>query len=341
MRGSEDALTTVMDEIFILGLVLLLGGIVAALVFGMLPFIPKTAYLATEFSVREMPGYAAIQIFHQGGDSLNFTPTTDQSFPGAIYIETPTGWYSTEPDTDLPVFSPGNFLYLYYTGSRFQISPDLTGVTGSRLPSPDMRVVILDPDTGILLREWRNGTYAIAPSGSTPVMTTAVPTQTVTITPTATTTANLTPQVTVNSTTPTPAPTTNVTATATAAATATVPPTPTANQTTPLPTATPVPATTVVTATPTPTSTPASLVISVSWSPPGLGKITPPGTTPGTVTVIRGASQTFTFTPNANKRVIAITLDGSQVSAGGTNGQTVTYSLNNVQAAHTLTATFG
>jgi hypothetical protein len=101
-------------------------------------------------------------------------------------------------------------------------------------------------------------------------------------------------------------------------------------------------AATTVTSTPT-TTTPAGYTISVSWTPPGLGTITPPGKTPagsGTVTVAKGASQTFTVTPNSNKAVISISLDGKQVSSGGVVGESLTYTLTNVQVAHTLTAEF-
>ncbi len=113
-------------------------------------------------------------------------------------------------------------------------------------------------------------------------------------------------------------------------------------------TATPAPtATTSPTGTPTPTATattpPASYTVTVFWTPPGtgVGTITPLGTSGGSVTVAAGASQTFTLTPGNTKRVISISLDGLQVGGPGAVGQTLTYTLTNVQANHSLTAVFG
>lgn len=54
----------------------------------------------------------------------------------------------------------------------------------------------------------------------------------------------------------------------------------------------------------------------------------------GTVTVNQGANQAFTLTPNAGYAVSAVTVDGSSV------GAVTTYTFSNVQANHTLTATF-
>lgn len=120
--------------------------------------------------------------------------------------------------------------------------------------------------------------------------------------------------------------------------------TPTATGTpTPTATATTTVTTTVTTATPTATATtpPASYTVTVSWSPSGIGTITPPGTSGGTVPLAAGASQTFTIAPNKNKRVLSIALDGSQVGGPGGVGETLTYTLTNVQSNHSLTAIFG
>jgi len=55
---------------------------------------------------------------------------------------------------------------------------------------------------------------------------------------------------------------------------------------------------------------------------------------PGTTTVNAGASQTFTITPAAGYAVSAVTVDGASV------GAVTTYTFSNVQAAHTISATF-
>lgn len=121
--------------------------------------------------------------------------------------------------------------------------------------------------------------------------------------------------------------------------------------TTPAPTGTPTPtatattmvttATTTVTPTATATTPPATYTVTVSWTPPGIGTITPPGTSGGNVLIAAGASQTFTLSPNKNKRVISFSLDGSQVGGPGAVSETLTYTLTNVQSNHSLTAVFG
>jgi len=132
----------------------------------------------------------------------------------------------------------------------------------------------------------------------------------------------------VTTATPTPSPTTTGTPTATV---------------TPTPTATATATTTTPTPTVTASPTPSGYTVTVSWTPPGVGvgTITPPGTSGGTVSVTAGASQTFTLTPGNTKRVISLSLDGSQVGGPGAVGQTLSYTLTNVQANHSLTAVFG
>ena len=104
--------------------------------------------------------------------------------------------------------------------------------------------------------------------------------------------------------------------------------------------------TTAATTTATPTATPSSYTISVSWTPKATGgaspkgTVTPPGTNDSTVTVAFGSSVTFTVTPASGSRVVSVTLDGTPVSSGGSQNQTITYTLSNVQANHTLMAHF-
>jgi hypothetical protein len=60
------------------------------------------------------------------------------------------------------------------------------------------------------------------------------------------------------------------------------------------------------------------------------GTISPNGTT----TVSTGTNKTFTITPNANYQISNVVVDGSPV------GATSSYTFTNVQAAHTISATF-
>jgi parallel beta-helix repeat protein len=59
---------------------------------------------------------------------------------------------------------------------------------------------------------------------------------------------------------------------------------------------------------------------------------------PGTTTVNYGGSQSFTITPNSGYYIASITTDIGSVTVTSPSGQTVSFT--NVQAAHTITATF-
>jgi hypothetical protein len=81
---------------------------------------------------------------------------------------------------------------------------------------------------------------------------------------------------------------------------------------------------TVITYTPGPTS------FSIVSSAGANGVISPNGTT----TVPQGNNQTYTITPNTNYKIASLTIDGTSTTA------TSTYTFTNVQANHTISATF-
>jgi hypothetical protein len=70
---------------------------------------------------------------------------------------------------------------------------------------------------------------------------------------------------------------------------------------------------------------------SITASSGSNGSISPSGT----VVLSQGASRTFTITPNAGYRVSDVRVDGSSV------GAVTSYTFSNVQANHTISATFG
>jgi hypothetical protein len=62
---------------------------------------------------------------------------------------------------------------------------------------------------------------------------------------------------------------------------------------------------------------------------------------PQTVTALTGSSPSFSFVPKNNKYVQIIRLDGSTVYSGSSVGTSITYTISNIMADHTLVATFG
>jgi hypothetical protein len=279
MKRQEAGISEVLDETLILALVIILAVITLALFVGVLPTIAKTAYIVPQFGLKNVSGGAVIFLFDRGGDPVYFNTSPLARYKVTLYIDTTAGSFTAVPAPGLSALKPGDLVYLYYTGSGFNITGNLTGAAVRTLPAGQVTVRMIDAGSQVLIYREVLVKGPVTTANATTAATTGTST-TITITTTTTTT----------------------------------------------------------------TTTPAGYTISVSWTPPGLGTITPPGTIPagsGTVTVAKGASQTFTVTPNSNKAVISISLDGTQVSSGGAVGESLTYTLTNVQAAHTLTAAFG
>ncbi len=336
MRSSEDAVSEVAAEILIISLVLVLAAFIFALVFGVMPQIPKTAYLATDISVKQMPDYSAVAISHKGGDELGFTDAAEAPYLATLFVDSSTGTYPVTPFTGDQVFGPGDTVYIYYNGTGYNLVSNLDGVTASPAPFEDMRVRIVDATANLLIQGW--GT--VQSGAATPV--TATPTTTLTVNVTATIVPNATATIVPNATV-TFVP--NVTVTIVPTATATIVPNTTA---TVMPNVTSVPTTTtspVITRAPVTTTVAATSGISVSWSPNGLGyvSLSPPDelVNPGTVTVPLGSSQKFYFVPMWKKAVKTIIFDGATVYTGAAENTTVSYTINKVGSSHTLVATFG
>ena len=56
MKPHDGAISEVSAEILLVGLVLCLGVAIFVMVFGILPQIPKSAYLATDVRLQQMSG---------------------------------------------------------------------------------------------------------------------------------------------------------------------------------------------------------------------------------------------------------------------------------------------
>ena len=198
MRSRDDAVSEVAAELFIIVLVLSLGAVVATMLFGVMPHIPKNAYLVTECSYPVMPGYTAIAVHHRAGDSLNFSDTNLASFPAEIRIDTPAGLSRVVPDSSAALFRAGDTVFVYNTGTGFRMTKDLTGISAVPLPAGDIRTRLIDTTANTLVGECVR--YQVTGTS------TATPTTTPTISPTGTTSQTPTPTATATAT-PTPDPT--------------------------------------------------------------------------------------------------------------------------------------
>jgi hypothetical protein len=79
-----------------------------------------------------------------------------------------------------------------------------------------------------------------------------------------------------------------------------------------------------------PPDTPPATTYSITATSGGNGSVTPSGTT----SVARGASQSYTITPNSGYAVATLVVDGSAVATS------TTHTFSSVQANHTISATF-
>ena len=274
MKRHDAGVSELTDEFLLIGLLLAIAIIILAISFGLFGFLQKSAYMVPDFSFKNVSGHSVIAVFHRAGDPVYFTDTTNDSFQAGFYVDTITGTYPAKPVSSITSFGPGQTLYIYYTGSGFATTTNLSGVTFSSLPPGILNLRLVDLKTHVLIAQMNTTTGATGTAATT-------------MTPAVNTTTNAT----------------------------TVP-------------------------------TPSSYAISVSWTPRGsganaLGTISPPGTNDATVTVPTGSSQTFTFTPATGYRVRFIMVDGVRVSSGGAVNQVLTYTLSNVQSAHTVSANFG
>jgi DNA-binding beta-propeller fold protein YncE len=59
---------------------------------------------------------------------------------------------------------------------------------------------------------------------------------------------------------------------------------------------------------------------------------------PATASYAQGASQNEVITPDSGYYIASITVDGNPIAVATSSGQTVSF--NNIQTAHTITATF-
>ena len=175
MVTRDDAFSEVTAEILIVGLVFILGIIIAVMVFGIMPTIPKTAYVLLDGSYKTMPGYSAIAIHHRGGDALNFSDSRISSFPAEIYVDTPAGSFKAVPDTTAALFQSGDTIYIYNSGNGYRITKNLTGVAATPLPSANTKVRVIDSTARILIYTWPSGTMAVTTTATTVTTTTTSP----------------------------------------------------------------------------------------------------------------------------------------------------------------------
>ncbi|MFA5267389.1 MAG: PKD domain-containing protein [Methanoregula sp.] len=214
MSRTDTGISEVVSEILIIAMIVVLTVVIVMLVFGIIPFPEKTAYLVPQFSITNVSDKSVITLFDRGGDPVYFNGSPLAKYKAELYVDTQAGSFKAVPVSTLTVLKPGDTIFAYYTGSGFVLTNTLSGVTFLPLPAGKISVRFIDVTSGVLIK------------GEDLVKGTS--TLTVTATPTGTATTGTTTTATTTSTT------TTTTTTSTATATSTT--TPTLTTTTPLPT---------------------------------------------------------------------------------------------------------
>lgn len=206
---DEEGISEIVDETLILGLVVVCAAIAGVLLLGFAIPVEKTAYVVPQFGTKDIAGKMVITVFDRGGDPVYFNATSIAKYKAAFYVDTSAGSFQAVPVSTLAVFKPGDLVYLYYTGTGFIVTKDLTGAPITTLPVGRVTVRIVDINTGTLI------------AGET-VVQGPVTTLTVNVTPTT----SGTPTANITTTIPTTIATTPATTAATTVATTTPIPTP-------------------------------------------------------------------------------------------------------------------
>ncbi|OPX64132.1 MULTISPECIES: hypothetical protein [unclassified Methanoregula] len=234
MKGNESGASEVVDETLIIALGIVLAVITVMLVTGVIPLTPKSAYLVPQFNIVNASDKPVIAIFHRAGDPVYFNAAPSGEYTAELQVDTQAGSFKAVPAPALTAFRPGDWIVLYYTGSGFMVTPNLSGASFSSLPPGKITVRFIDTKSGVLIAK----EDVVAGTGSL--------TATVTPTPTATTRATTTA-----TTSPTTTSTASTTITTSTASTTSTTPTSSTTATTTITSATVTTTTTSVTAVPT------------------------------------------------------------------------------------------
>jgi FlaG/FlaF family flagellin (archaellin) len=317
---NDTAVSALIGVITMVALVVILTAIISIFLFSFTVPVQKSVYFAADAQYSTQQGYPLVTLFHRGGDPVFLASSGNGSVFG-IQISSGSSSGIATPDPAGLVWKPGMALFITRSGTGYNVTNDLTRISGPSqvFPGNEITVSVIDKNNDLLVYS-KKLTIAGSYGNVTPTLT-----QNVTLSPTAT--ANITATATA---------TTNVTANVTATATATVTATATATAN----------VTATATATPTPTATaPVSTrTVTVKWSPSGYGygSESPPVAMPNgkEILVTRGSSKTIYFVPTASRAVLNIKLDGTTVYTGSSTGSTISYTITNIVEDRTIIATF-
>jgi hypothetical protein len=184
VKSNDGGASEVLDETLIIAMGIICAAVTMVLIFGVVPNIQKTAYVVPQFGIKNVSGGSVIYVFDRAGDTVYFNATPLAFHKATLYVDTSVGSFTAVPASGLSTFRPGDVVYLYFTGSGFIVTRDLTGISITNLPAGQVSVRMVDSTSGVLISQEIviKGATTTTPSPTTTV-TTTTPTTTATPVP--------------------------------------------------------------------------------------------------------------------------------------------------------------
>jgi len=149
MKRVDYGIRVIVDEMFLVIMVLALGIVVALFLFGNILPIEKPAYIVPRSGISTVSGHTVIAIFDSGGDPVYFNNSRQARYHAIVYIDTQSGTFRAVPSSSLAMIKPGETIYACYTASGFILTDVTDGMDLLSLPGGKISVRFVDPATSI------------------------------------------------------------------------------------------------------------------------------------------------------------------------------------------------
>ena len=156
---NDQGLTEVVSIALMVILVIALAAIIASIVFGLVVFFPKSAYIAVQTEAKNAsPDNWYLLVFHMNGDAayLNHTLSTNDGMPVDFQFTNATmGTFIPKPDpADGPAtWKPGDTLFVYrdQSGYVWVTKNETRARSGMGLPIGVWRFDVVDRTDDVLI----------------------------------------------------------------------------------------------------------------------------------------------------------------------------------------------
>jgi len=148
MKRIDYGIRVIVDEMFLVIMVLLLALVIAVFLFG--NFLPpgKPAYIVPRSGISTVSGHPFITIFDSGGEPVSFNRSRQARYHATVYVDTQSGSFRAVPSPTLAMIKPGDTVYAWYTGYGFALTDSMDGITPVSFPAGKISVRLVDPVSG-------------------------------------------------------------------------------------------------------------------------------------------------------------------------------------------------